>query len=260
MNVIKPISLLGEPFFYRGLLIYPVTMKNYLNFMYAVDVLRQKKNRIPDIAVIKMPYLKFIFDYLMVQEDGERYEYMLRLVLALSLSPEQSQSIIFKTDGNSYFMEYTTIEGTTQVITEKDFDEFKNVVLDLNGLEDANYEISEEVEKALEEAEKEKAKMHNRKPTTIEDMIDSYHVGAGFSYAEIGEEPIAKFIKNVKRFVNREDYVMFKTAELSGNVKFKQEIQHWLRPVESEGRYSDARVDLNKFTKDFYEKVGGNSK
>ena len=50
-----------EPVPYKNLMIYPAIMKEYISFFTCVDCLMINKNIIPDIKVIKMSYLDYLF-------------------------------------------------------------------------------------------------------------------------------------------------------------------------------------------------------
>ena len=49
-----------DPIDYKGLLLYPVSVKKINKFLQASSVLRIQKEYIPDKEVIKMSYLKFL--------------------------------------------------------------------------------------------------------------------------------------------------------------------------------------------------------
>ena len=60
-----------EPIPYKELLIYPVTMKDYLEFHLAVSCLLIDKNSIPDVNIISMSYLRFL--YYQSLENKQKY-------------------------------------------------------------------------------------------------------------------------------------------------------------------------------------------
>lgn len=260
MNV-NYINLFGDAIPFEGLMIYPVKMEYYLNFMYAISVLKQKKNRIPDINIIKSSYLNFLFNYLFSKPDGEgdMYRNMFLTVFILSLEEEQYLSLNFiNDDDGQYKMLYNHYDKNIkdkQILDEDGFEKLRLYLLKANGLKDVDYTLSEEVEKRLDEVNAERAKLNNTGKVTTEDMVDYYHVWTGFSYEEIKQEPIYKFLNNVRRMVNIDEWRVNKAAELSGNVKFKEELQHWFRHLEDIDEYGSARIALSKFVGEFNEKV-----
>ena len=72
-----------EPIPYKELLIYPVTMKDYLEFHWLVSCLLIDKNSIPDINVISMSYLRFL--YYNAANNDEPYVYMIKMLLCMVL-------------------------------------------------------------------------------------------------------------------------------------------------------------------------------
>lgn len=259
------VNLFGDSVYFDGLEIFPIKMKDYMLFMSTIDVLRLKKNRIPDIKVIRMTYLEFLFDYWFLQEDNEDYFKMLLIVFKLSLSEEQFKTIDFKKANNQIYMLYRHIDeiregndnSKLEIIDYSKFEELRKFILKINNIKDVNYEISEEVEKLLEKAKMDKMRMENPAglKLTIEDMIDCYHVWGGFSYSDIKEEPLYKFMRNISRMVMIDNYNINKTAEMSGNVKFKKEIEHWLKHIEEADEYDGVRIPLDTFVKEFNDKV-----
>jgi hypothetical protein len=257
------VNLFGDALYFDGLLFTPVKMEYYLPFMSVIDVLRIKKNRIPDIKVIRMKYLDFLFGYSQEDKSNEKNMKLLFILLRLCLTEEQFKTIEFRQIGENYlitYVDYKDIEKENpqeQTINADRFEELRRFILGINGIKDISYEISQEVEELLEKARIEKQRMENPNglKLTIEDMIDCYHVWAGFTYQQIKEEPIYKFMKNINRMVMIENYNINKSAEMSGNVKFKKEIEHWLKHIETSEEYDDVKIPLDKFIQDFNQKV-----
>ena len=82
-----------EPIPYKELLIYPVTMKDYLEFHLAVSCLLIDKNSIPDVNIISMSYLRFL--YYQSLENKEPYIYMIKVLLCLVLHIDIDEEINF---------------------------------------------------------------------------------------------------------------------------------------------------------------------
>lgn len=257
------VNLFGDPIEFNGLLLKPIKMKNYMLFMSVIDVLRLKKNRTPDINVIRMSYIEYLFSHLQQNENGNQFLTMLLVVFKLCLSEKQFKTVEFKIIDGEYFIIYKSIanldveDSNPSFINAESFEELRVLILKMNKLRDVDYRMSEETQALLEKARIERARMDGGASLnlTMEDMVDCYHVWTGFSYREIQNEPIYKFIKNVSRMVMIDTYNINKTAEMSGNVKFKKEIEHWLRHIEESDEYEGAKISLNKFVGEFNEKV-----
>ena len=72
----------GQPVKYCGLEIKPILVKDFYQFVNAKNILNIDKNKIPDVEIIQMTYLRFLT--LMVVENGDMREDFLT-ILALTL-------------------------------------------------------------------------------------------------------------------------------------------------------------------------------
>lgn len=59
--IIEPYRAFDAPVPYKELLLYPVQAQDYYKFMSNVGVLGIQKNRTPDVRIIQMSYLQFVF-------------------------------------------------------------------------------------------------------------------------------------------------------------------------------------------------------
>ena len=245
------ISLFGEPVSVHGIKIYPVTMKNYMQFMTFIPILKVKKNRIPDREVIGMTYLDFLIKYLPDHPEGFVIGPidMLVLVLALCLDENVIKNMEITTEdiNGAIVLRINQEDAPPILIDGNKFEDIRKNILEVNGIEDADYTLSEEVERALENARMEQAKMSTSNPPTLEDMVDLYHVLTGMSYENISNMQIRKFFNNMKKIMMIEDYKICKTAEMSGMVTFKKSIPHWFRHQDASQPYSDVKTNLNEF-------------
>ena len=57
------------PVKYLDLKIYPIKTKNYYDFVENYNILKIEKNKIPDIKIIQMSYLEYLFNLICVNED-----------------------------------------------------------------------------------------------------------------------------------------------------------------------------------------------
>ena len=61
---IAPYITFDKPVKYKGIDIYPIKVKDYYTFINAYDVLTIDKNNIPDVNIIQMSYLFFMFGFI----------------------------------------------------------------------------------------------------------------------------------------------------------------------------------------------------
>jgi hypothetical protein len=77
----------------------------------------------------------------------------------------------------------------------------------------------------------------------------------GLEKKQIREMTIRSFNKIIERMSVFEDYKIYKIAESSGNVEFKEPIRHWLSHIKKEGVYDDVKVNQNDITDKFKDVV-----
>jgi len=80
-----------KPVPYKELLIYPVKVIDYLIFFTSVNCLTFEKNKIPDINIIKMSYLDFLFYTFDKDENGKIYLMMLLEIFKICLNIDYKQ-------------------------------------------------------------------------------------------------------------------------------------------------------------------------
>ena len=71
MTGLEIYTFYDKPVPYKGLLIYPALMSEYIDFHWAVSSLLLDKNSTPDINVISMSYLSYLY-YLLKNDDKEQ--------------------------------------------------------------------------------------------------------------------------------------------------------------------------------------------
>jgi len=85
---IEPYVAFDKPVEYEGFKIYPIKTKDYYEFVNNYVILRLEKNKIPDIQIIQMSYLEYLFGLICENEDARNSFFV---VLKLSFGIEFSQ-------------------------------------------------------------------------------------------------------------------------------------------------------------------------
>ena len=70
--IIEQYRAFDAPVPYKGLLLYPVKAQDYYRFVSNVGVLGIQKNRTPDIKIIQMSYLQFVFGLILNDIEWRR--------------------------------------------------------------------------------------------------------------------------------------------------------------------------------------------
>lgn len=232
-----------DPVPYKDLKIYPVTVRDYIKFHYLVDCLLQDKNSYPDARIISMSYLMFLF-----YADNEKNMLLLKLKLLLELClkiDNNSQKIKFGIDKNQkavFFVE-------DKEYSAKDFDNIAKIICEQNCVDMIDESIQKELRDDMDRAKEIKRRMQNAKMCSFEDQMICVMISTPMKLEDVYNVTIRKFSKIIKRIDHKMHYQIYKTASLSGFVKFKTEITDWMANLENSDKYSDVKVDKEEIEK-----------
>jgi len=222
----------GDPKEYKGLNIYPVKMKDILIFNSVVGCLMIEKNKIPDVNVIKMSYLNFLF---LQAEDHPEIIIGLKMLLDLVLKEITIKSI---DKNNEIILLINEVE-----IDGNDFEKIRNIIFNQNLIIIDNMMLDEEMEKRLREAEEFLAS--KEKPATLEERIFSYGAMTHKPYQDIKEMTIYQFNKELERLNLIKNFEVYTYPMLKGGNS--EGITHWLSHIPERGRYDNVLINRSEF-------------
>lgn len=236
---------------YKGLKLYPISMKDYMLFTSYSRCLTIDKNSIPDLKIISMTNLEYIF--YATKENVEETPYLLLFdrLLSLCLKDEESfknmEESINRYKYDDKKGKYFFTIGETDYDSD-DFDEIRNIIAEQNLVELIDENISKEVRDSLEKAREFKRKQSGTKSISLEDYMIALSVSAGWKLDYIYTMTARKFLKSIRRMDNLIHYKIYLAASMSGMVEFKDKsfIKHWLSELDDENKYSDVSVDLDE--------------
>jgi len=235
---------------YRNISIYPATVKDYLLFSYFSASLSVEKNIIPDVKIISMSDLEFLF-YSIIDGKDTIPPYLLWFdrILGICLKDDKSFEMIEESvkrymhdeNGKPFFM------IGTEKYTNTDFEKIKAIICNQNLVELPDTTVSKEVRDSLEEARKYKEKLSGEVPGSFEDYIVSLTVATGWTLEYVYSMSVRKFIKSIRRLDSLIHYKIYLSASMSGMVTFKDNsfIKHWLLGSADDDKYKDVSVDLD---------------
>ena len=218
------------PVKYKKLEIYPVLMKDYYDFHFLVQSIILEKNSVPDVEVISMTYLNFMYKNSSKQKP---YAFMFRELLAVCLRIEPSR-IIVKYDEDSFEPIFLVDD---ERYDSKDFEEIKKIICEQNLVDIPNEKIQKEIRDKIEEARKLREKISGgNKMGSLEDLVIAVVISTSLKIEDIYNLSIRKFNKILQRLDHTMHYKIYLTASMSGMVKFKDEnfIKHWLANLEKD--------------------------
>lgn len=226
MNIANDYSIYiiyDDPVPYRGLLLYPVKMRQYLQFLTVARILLLDKNSIPDVKIISMSYLEYVYSS---STDENLYMTLLDALLRMVFHIDYSDEIKYfmDEDGKPYFL-----IGETR-FDSMDFDNIREIVAEQNVLNIPDDKVQKSIRDSIEEAERLRRKAGGNKVAGIEDQMIALSTATGMPLNDIYELTIRKFSKMIERVDLIMHYKIYTAASLSGFVKFKDKsaIKHWL--------------------------------
>lgn len=229
-----------EPVNFKGLMIYPVKMRDYFKYNICSQVLDIDKNSIPDEKVISMSYLDFlIYTISSKAEEGISISYALYEILKLCLKENEIDIYYGKNEKGKSYIKIKDVE-----ITKKDFDELRYLILHQNVPNYNDEHINPELAKEL--AKKKELESKGKHSVSLEKQIMSVVIGSSLSLEEVLDLSIRKFFIVMEMIDKKLNYIMYKQASLSGMVEFSNEIEHYLTEVESNGIDNEV-MDFNSF-------------
>lgn len=237
---------------YKDFYISPIRLSDFAEVSMALNVLEIDKNTLGQLELISMSYLRFVLFAIDESEEiANSFEALLRKSLNIAddytiqkyIGQDEEflivGKVLHKTQGNVIFD-----ENTARKITAEDFDEIKRVVLYQNFYDYDEKYIDPDVKKAADEYHRLKNK--GAKKVTLEHKMICVQAKTGMTLEEIGNLTIRNFQQLFDVIVDEDDYIINKSAELGGSVKFKEPIEHWAYK-EKKDKYAEAFCDADSF-------------
>lgn len=214
-----------DPIDYKGLLLYPVSIKKINKFLQSSSVLRIQKEYIPDKEIIKMSYLKFLMTNIDKEKEecGESLTFdLLALCFMICMRIEEiSIRLFIDEDGKTKLI----LNGVE--IDENEFDYLRKLILYQNL---PNYDdelMNPDLKNDLEEADK--IKNGGEETEDFEHLIANLVIGTGMNIDDVKNLPIRKFYIIGQVMDRKLHYSIYKQASVGGFVEFKQPITHYLK-------------------------------
>lgn len=246
-----PYLIYNKPIPYsKNITLYPITMEFFLDFQVLIQSLTiRKDSTFPDKKIVKMTYLDFIKFCHDNFEFAEQYKMPFLIdcyrYLFLLLRLVCKTEIQINPDNNNF-----VING--QEITDAIFNDIRRIIIIQNNVDfDMDEFIHYDTEQALKIAEL-KNNSGNKIQSSIEDYIDSLIISLNLSEQDVMNMSIRKFWRYVERLNLHEDYVIRRTGECSGMVKFKDPIKHWMTALQNQEKYKNLKTSKSELS----QKIG----
>ena len=214
-----------DPIDYKGLLLYPVSIRKINKFLQSSSVIRIQKEYIPDKEIIKMSYLKFLMTNIDKEKEecGESLTFdLLALCFMICMRIEEISIRLFIDEDGKAKLILNDVE-----IDENEFDYLRKLILYQNL---PNYDdelMNPDLKNDLEQADK--IKNGGEETEDFEHLIANLVIGTGMNIDDVKNLPIRKFYIIGQVMDRKLHYSIYKQASVGGFVEFKQPITHYLK-------------------------------
>ncbi len=234
--------LYEQPIKYFGLTLYPVLMKDVIQFHKTAGVLLINPLDFNDPSVASMSYLELIINLCAMQEDF-RDNLITLLKIVFKIEDTDLKINVEKQDGQTIYsllvsqeIDEETNEKKWEEISSAKFSKLKNLICAQNGLEVLDLNQNQDIirtKKALAQ------QAISGGAPSMADQIYSVCAIAGFDVKDIMSWTVNRFNEVLKACDRIMHYKIYRSAEMSGMVTFKNGIpvKSWLKSEDnSEGK------------------------
>jgi len=262
---IEPYLTFDEPVPYKDCLnIYEIKVKNWFSFMSAYDILNIEKNKIPDVQVMQMSYLEFLFQLMITAETNEiRDKFIIILGLCFGVeydekllneefspneilySPSDGDVVEFSINGydakfiskdNRMFLNIKGVE-----INSTEFDDIKRIIMFQNFMDYDDEPMSDDFRNIIQQYYALKNK--GVKQPTLEQKMVALMSQLKYTKSEIKDMGYRTFNLILSSILDEQNYFILKIAQTQG---YDKEVEHWLYKKDKQ-KYSEAFGDAQAF-------------
>ena len=264
----------GQPVQYCGLEIKPILVKDFYQFVNAKNILNIDKNKIPDVEIIQMTYLRFL-TLMIVENEDMREDFLTILALTLGLKYDsEKRNTSFKPNEvlaqqtrkneshfyiNGWDIAFRIRENETWLrlysgddmieIDDSQFDDLKNIVLFQNIYDYDDMEMSDDFRRVIEEYYALKNK--DIIIPTLEDRLMAVVVSSGYILEQLYDMPLRLFDALFEYSVSKLEYQVNKLIVNLAQGEIKGfSLSHWVYKTKKD-KYSEVFTNaqdlVNKF-------------
>lgn len=226
---------------YKSLMIHPIRIQDYYEFLFCIPCLMLEKNSIKDpqmaIKAISMSYLQYMYEVSSRENNYiQLFDGLLRLVLRIK--EEKTIKYEYDKNGSPYFM----IDDKNYY--SEDFDEIRKIISEQNMIDLPDERIQKNVRDSLEEARRFKQKLNKNKVASFEEQMMALATYTGWSLDEIYNMTYRKFVLAIRRANQIIMSNIYLTASMSGFVSFKDKsvLKSWISDINEEDKYADVKM------------------
>lgn len=238
----------GEIIRYKGLLLQPINMRHFSDYLECIKIFQIDKNKY--IEYVQMSELEFILH--LCSDINLCYLFLRLMNLCTNY---EADDISFKYEGKRKLYLYL---GDNK-FDKKDFENIKRLICYQNIPDYDDEYIDPDFKQALEDA---KELMYKNSPKiNMGNRISGVMTITGLTYDEIMDMAIIGFFDLFDKSSQYPDWNIMKRASLQPGVKFKNKIPHWLfrdKNMEYESIITSTQ-DIGEITDSDAEKIISNN-
>lgn len=264
----------GQPVQYCGLEIKPILVKDFYQFVNAKNILNIDKNKIPDVEIIQMTYLRFL-TLMIVENEDMREDFLTILALTLGLKYDSEKrntsfkpnevlaqqtrkneshfyingwDIAFRIKKNETWLQLYVGDDMVE-INDSQFDDLKNIILFQNIYDYDDMEMSDDFRRVIEEYYALKNK--DIIIPTLEDRLMAVIVSSGYTLEQLYNMPLRLFDALFEYSVSKLEYQVNKLIINLAQGEIKGfNLSHWVYKTKKD-KYSEVFTNaqdlVNKF-------------
>mgnify|MGYP006918869940 FL=1 len=185
--------------------------------------------------------------YIKVYQRSENYELLNKeyTILRTNFLAQHKEQKASKQELETIAKKLSDIQDKMYVnimIGSEEFEEMRQLIMMQNDIKSQHYDA--QTEKFLYEM---KQKLQQTRAgndnTDLEDLITVVSYSMNINPLEMENMTIRRFNRYLHIVVSKDDYYMYKQLELSGMIKMKSDLPHWINHYEPKGKFDDILVD-----------------
>ena len=201
--------------------INPIKVRDYPIYSSSIGLLMIDKNKISDVRIINMSYLRYLYELVHYKDDKDKEKkdnmQMLLNVLILSLGEQYNYIININEKDKAELILKRKKDGEKIKVTSKEFDQIKSIILYYNDDDYDDRYISDDLQKAMENYYKAKSKSQYN--PTLEDKKCYMISKNGMTIQQINEMTYRAFNKTFNYALGSELYLSRKILQASEKYK-----------------------------------------
>ena len=230
---------------YKSLLLHPVRIRDYYDFLYLATCLMLEKNSIRDpimaVKAISMSYLEYMYE--ISSKDNNFISLFVGLMaIILNRKDDKDFEIRFYYDENKKPL----FKIDNEIFNSEDFDNLRQIIAEQNSLELPDETVQKDVRDKIEEARLFKQRVNHSKTASFEEQVIALGLYSGWDLDKIYNLTVRKFIMGIQRANQMIMSNIYLTASMSGMVTFKNKdvLRGWLADLTNDGKYDDVMMSV----------------